>query len=149
MSEQEQATPFNEFLAAHSRGVLNDELTAAAADVVKAVSDQNKKGTVTLTLTFEPAGPSGRAMTVAGRVTTKMPAPDPELGIYYADHMGALHRDDPYVSRIPGVPYEEAGEIKVVDTETGEIRRAQDTLPEPVVVDDQPAPEVEEEDADA
>lgn len=140
--DQEERPLFNDWLARHGRGVLNAEATAALSDVVQAVSDIGKKGKITLEIVVEPAGAGGRTVAIGGRVKAAPPSPDPELGIFYVGSSGSLHRDDPYVQRIPGVPFEDHGEIKVVDAESGEVRRVEDGQPSPVALEaDGPARE--------
>ena len=63
-----------------------------------------------LEVIVEPAGSGGRTVAVGGRVTVKAPKPDPELGVYYPDHAGELHRDDPYQDRLPGTQVPEPDE---------------------------------------
>lgn len=93
---------FSEWLRTHSRGTLDDEVTAALADVVKHVHDVRKKGSVVLEVVVEPAGSSGRTLAIGGKLITKLPRPDAELSVYYPDMGGGLHREDPYQTRMPG-----------------------------------------------
>ena len=111
MHEPQGLTPFHQWLKGHARGTLDDDLTAALAEVTQAVTSLDRKGKVVVELTVEPAGSGGRTVAVAGKVTAKPPEPDPEVSIFYADGDGGLHRDDPYQTRIP-----------VADPETGEIQ---------------------------
>lgn len=119
------ARMFDEWLRDHARGTLNDEATAALADVVDAVAHLEKAGKVTLELTVEPAGSNGRTVVIFGRVKTKAPEAAPEASIFYVGDGGSLHRDDPYAQRLPGMaaPVEPDGEVRRVDPETGEVRR--------------------------
>lgn len=118
---------FAEWLTSHARGTLDDEATLALAELVGAVGHLGKPGKLTLELTVEPAGSGGRTVTIGGRVTTKPPRPAPEVGIFYVGDAGTLHRDDPYAARIPGVPFADtAGDLKLVDPDTGEVRRVDD-----------------------
>lgn len=125
-SEQAQTESrqlFDDFIRRHTRGTLNQEITAAMSEVVKAVAGIGKKGKVTIELIVEPSGDTGRVVMIGGVVKPAPPLPDPERGIFYVGAAGTLHRDDPYAQRIPGVPYADtAGDIKVVEPETGEIR---------------------------
>lgn len=132
---------FAEELANLARGTLNDEATMALADLVEAVTDLGKKGTLTIEVTVEPAGSGGRTVTIAGKVAVKAPKPDPELSIRFVGPAGTLHRDDPFVRPLPGIPYRDAeGTPRVVD-QSGEVRRldesAMGAMPRPV---DPPAP---------
>jgi len=113
---------FAEWLADHARGTLNDEATAAFAEVVDAVAHLEKKGTLTVELVVEPAGSNGRTVVVYGRVKVKAPEAAPEASIFYVGDAGSLHRDDPFAQRLPGValPEDDAPPRKL-DPETGEI----------------------------
>ena len=114
---------FDEWVREHSRGTLNEDMTAAIRNVVQAVTDLDKKGTVVLKLTIEPAGRHGRTVAIGGEVEEKPPAPAPELSVYFPDEKGGLHRNDPYQERLPEVP---SGTVEVggktVDRETGEVK---------------------------
>lgn len=115
---------FHEWLADHARGTLDNELTAELAELVKAVSELEKPGTLTLQLKVDVAGSGGRTVFIAGKVTSKPPVPAPEASIFYVGDGGTLHRDDPYSPRLTGVPFQDtAGDLKVVDPDTGELRK--------------------------
>jgi hypothetical protein len=99
---------FDDWIAGHARGTLNEEATAALGELVSAVSDLKKKGTLTIEITVEPTGTSGRMVMVGARVKTKVPQPDAELSVRYVGDGGTLHRDDPYQQRLPvGQPDED------------------------------------------
>lgn len=95
--------PFHEWLADHARGTLDDELTAALADVVENVAHQEKPGKVTLELTVEAAGRGGRTVVIGGKVKVKLPEQAPEQSIFYVGDGGTLWRDDPYAQRMDGM----------------------------------------------
>lgn len=124
---EERTEPRQDFaawLTAHARGTLNDELSMALAEVVEHVAHLEKKGTLALTLTVEPAGSGGRTVSISGKTVAKPPMPTPEVGIFYVGEAGSLHRDDPFARPLAGVPYRDsAGDAKVVDPDSGEIRR--------------------------
>lgn len=127
---------FATWLERHARGTLNDELSMALAEVVEHVAHLEKKGTLTLTLTVEPAGSGGRTVSISGKTASKPPAPNPEVGIFYVGESGSLHRDDPYSKPLAGIPYTDAaGEVKVIDA-TGEVRRLDDQPTNPRPTDD-------------
>lgn len=121
-----EAKLFHEWLADHARGTLDDEATAALADVVEAVGVLARPGKVTIELDIAPAGSGGRTVVVAGRVKSKPPAAAPEASIFYVGEHGTLWRDDPYAMRIPGVIVEEDdGRLRRVDQDTGEVHDVQ------------------------
>lgn len=81
----DQVREFTDWIREHARGSLNDEMTAAMADVVLAVSTLEKPGTVTLKIKVEPIGTGDRTV-----VTSAPPA-----SVFYPDAHGGLHRHDP------------------------------------------------------
>lgn len=93
-------TLFSDWLKDHARGSLDADVTAALADVVKQVHDVGKKGSVVLEIVVEPAGKNSITLAIGGRLMQKLPKPDAELAVYYPDEGGALHREDPYQTRI-------------------------------------------------
>lgn len=118
-------TTFIEWIEQHRDGALDDELTDAMAKVVAACREVGKAGSVTLTITVAP---EGRTVVVGDRVAVKAPEARRLPEIYFPDADGGLHRDDPYQQRLPleqpsTVPL---GELRVVDTTTGEIRTSQE-----------------------
>jgi len=94
-----QLQPFHEWLPTHAHGTLDDEITAALAEVTQAVIDLDKKGKVLIEIEVDTAGTGRRTVMVGGKVTAKPPTPDPERSIFYPDAGGGLHRDDPYQTR--------------------------------------------------
>lgn len=95
---------FSEWITDHARGTVDDELTAAFAEVVEAVSHLGKNGSVKLTIKIEPAGSGSRTVMTGCTVEAKPPQPDPEQSIFYVGEGGSLHRDDPYQQRLDDGP---------------------------------------------
>lgn len=88
--------PFNEWILDHARGSLNDEMTAALAELVLTVTSMEKaKGSVTLKITVEQAGTGDRTVLTSGEVVTKLPRPPAPRSVFYPDDAGGLHRSDP------------------------------------------------------
>lgn len=116
--------PFNDWVKDHARGTLNDELTMALSEVVEAVTQLDKPGSVVLKLAVDTAGSGGRTVVIAGDVVSKPPKPAPEQSIFFVGERGSLHRDDPYTRRLPGtaVPTDDAA-ARRLPTDTGEARR--------------------------
>ena len=94
-TETEQVREFTDWIREHARGSLNDEMTAAMADVVLAVSTLEKPGTVTLKIKVEPIGTGERTVVTSGQVTASPPQPAPPASVFYPDAAGGLHRNDP------------------------------------------------------
>ena len=84
-------TDFLSFINDHAEGDIARELGEAIDEVAQAVVDHDKKGEVTLKLTFNK---SGRMVIIGGDVTAKVPKADMELSAHYVTDHG-LSRDDP------------------------------------------------------
>ena len=108
--------PFSEWITDHARGTVDDEMTMAIAEVTEAVAHHDKPGTVVLKLKIEPAGNGGRTVATSCVVEAKPPQPGAEQSIFYVGEGGSLHRDDPYQTRL------DVGDVRRVDTHTGEVR---------------------------
>lgn len=91
-----QALSFSAFITENADGVLEDRATAELRDLVQAVLAQQKKGTLVVELTVNPAGGSGRMVRIAGNVTAKPPKAVPEESLFYATRDGGLTKDDPF-----------------------------------------------------
>jgi hypothetical protein len=115
---------FIDFLEQHRGGLLDTELADALTEVVAAVQAFGKSGQVTLTITVAQ---EGRTVVVSDKVTKKVPEAARHPEIYFPDADGGLHRDDPYQQRLPlETPTLALGDLRVVDTTTGEIRNTQE-----------------------
>lgn len=122
ITEDKPVLSFAKWLEKHARGSLNDEASAAMAELVKAVSDRGKGGTLTLTIKVEPTGQSGRMVAAGGKVDTKAPQPPAELGIFYVGEGGSLHREDPYQQRIPGMNVTTTEPVRRIESDDAPVR---------------------------
>jgi hypothetical protein len=113
MDTTDAHTPFHEWLKGHARGTLDDELTAALAEVVEAVAHLEKPGKIVLELKVDVAGSGGRTVVTSGKVTTKPPEPAAEVSLFYVGEGGSLHREDPFQTRMP------VGDARRIDPATG------------------------------
>lgn len=95
--------PFADFLHEQAGGRTHEELTEALAEVVAAVRDTGKKGTLTLTLTVTPLKNGGGALTVTDSVKKGVPIHDRRASIFYATNSGSLTRDDPMQPTFEGL----------------------------------------------
>ena len=92
---------FDEWLADLRYGRASEEWAEAMAEVVKAVRDTGKAGSLTIVLDIEPGG---RTVKITDRLKQKVPQFDREKSIYFADGAGGLHRDDPTQVRAEADP---------------------------------------------
>lgn len=100
MTEQ-HAKPFADFLA--GQGQAHDELTEGLHDLVAAVRDTGKAGSITLTIKVEADKRSDGVLRVTDNVTVKAPKHDRGARIYYQDKGGNLSRTDPNQPELEGL----------------------------------------------
>lgn len=113
--------PFSEWLLAQRKGGLNIELGDALADLVTAVGETNKGGTLTLTIKVAPG--RGTSLEVKDECKTKLPEHDREITLWWSDDDGNLMRYDPHQQQIPFGPRAVDAPPENVDAETGEITK--------------------------
>lgn len=91
-------------------GLVSRDATRQLEQLVNAVQDAGKKGTMTITLTVEPHGKENREMHVSAKVKTVAPqSPDlNEKSIFFAVR-GQLVRDDPQQTTMPGLEAVDGG----------------------------------------
>ena len=73
-------------------GNVNIQLTKLLPEVVRAVMETQKSGSLTLTLNVKP---EKRMAVVKADIKTKIPAPANEATIFFTTEEGDLRRDDP------------------------------------------------------
>ncbi|MFJ8966084.1 hypothetical protein ACIRG5_42510 [Lentzea sp. NPDC102401] len=87
---------FSVALVNTDKGRLNETASHELTELLKAVRETNKPGSITITLKITPdKGSGGERVVVAGSVTTKKPAFDPRTSIFFLDEDGGMHRNDP------------------------------------------------------
>lgn len=72
-----------------------EEATMALADVVRAVDETGKEGSVTITLKVKPAKHGGPEKTLIAEVKAKKPIAEIAPAVFFSDEEGDLHRVDP------------------------------------------------------
>jgi hypothetical protein len=72
-----------------------EEATTALADVVRAVDETGKDGSVTITLKVKAAKHGGPEKTIIAEVKAKKPVADIAPAVFFSDADGDLHRVDP------------------------------------------------------
>jgi hypothetical protein len=88
-----QVKPFSDWLDEQRRGATHAELSKAMAEVVAAVAQTNKPGTLTLKIKIKPSG-DGMVM-IEDEINDKAPEPDRSASLYFYGDDGSLYRDDP------------------------------------------------------
>lgn len=110
MNDTDQVEVHDPFLVALQKSLrpeVLDEAGERLAEVINAVNDLGKKGSLTLTITLDPYERVARAVEVTGVVKAKPPQPKPVARVAYG-HGGQLHRNDPMQDELPGVRAVEA-----------------------------------------
>lgn len=77
------------------KGRVVEEASNALADVVKAIDETGKEGSVTITLKIKPSKHGGPEKTITAEVKSKKPIADIAPAVFFSDEEGDLHRYDP------------------------------------------------------
>jgi hypothetical protein len=99
---QPQRKPFAAWLHEHRGGALHSELGEKLAELSVACLDNEKGGTLTVTIKVKPAKVDG-ALIFEDEVKVKVPEPDRGGAIWFPDSNGNLSRRDPRQPELPGV----------------------------------------------
>jgi hypothetical protein len=91
---------FVQYLYEIDEGRLVGELTQEMRDLVTEVRDQQKPGTLTLTLKVEPTK-AVNTLIITDQISVKPPKHTPGASIFYPDEEGYLHRKDPMQPELP------------------------------------------------
>lgn len=99
MTDDEQGKPddqsFSAFLCQKNRGRTEQELSAKLRELVEAVEETGKGGSITYVLTVKPQAQTEHAVIVTDEIKTKLPQLDRPAAIYFADDAYRLVRTDP------------------------------------------------------
>ncbi|PYG00186.1 hypothetical protein SAMN05216184_104125 [Georgenia satyanarayanai] len=108
--------PFADWLREQQSGRTHDELSQNLRDLVSAVVDTGKKGTLTLQITVAPFDRAeGDALIVSDAVKLSLPQHDRRKSIFHADKHHNLTKDDP-----AALPFDSLREVpapRLTDTE--------------------------------
>lgn len=88
------ARPFMDILREHRGGQTHELLTEKLQELVAAVTEEEKAGSLTLKITIKPMGKSD-GLEVAAQVTTNPPKETPGVSIFFATPENNLEREDP------------------------------------------------------
>ena len=95
-------TPFSQQLAFLSKGCLDDELTEALSDLVKAVRETGKSGELTLKLKVSMLNKRDEnAVKITPTVKAKAPELAPYETVMFSTGDGDLIREDPNQRKLP------------------------------------------------
>ena len=90
--------PFSTFLIEQRNGALAVELGEALNELVEAVTETTKEGSLTLVIKIKP---EGAVLLVSDDVRLKLPAVKSAASIFYADAGNNLTRKDPRQPELP------------------------------------------------
>lgn len=85
--------PFAAWFQDLRRGSAHADMTIALAELVEAVIENRKKGTISIVFTVEPAG--NDQVVVKDEIVSKPPKAELPTSIYFVDREMNLTRDDP------------------------------------------------------
>lgn len=102
---------FHDLICDLDEGKVEGQLTNEMHELVRAVGETGKSGTVTLTITVKK---SGQMMAVSSAVKTKLPKPALEITAFYSDEDGALRKDDPRQPPLRDLPLKPPTPIRTV-----------------------------------
>jgi hypothetical protein len=95
------ARSFATWLQEQRNGVCHAEATEALKELIAAVTEHQKGGTLTLKLDVKPAKVGVGTLLIVDAVKVSLPEGDRPAAIFYADDDGNLSRHDPRQPRLP------------------------------------------------
>ncbi|MBN8955040.1 MAG: hypothetical protein J0H17_00290 [Rhizobiales bacterium] len=87
--------PVTDVLREVRKGRAVDLASERLADLVRAVDETGKAGSITITLKVKPEKGGGSQKTIAVDVKAKIPEIDLPEAVFFSDREGDLHRSDP------------------------------------------------------
>lgn len=98
--------PFADVLSEVNKGVIADEAATRLAELVTAVQETGKKGTVKVIIEVAPVKGNDTLVQVSGAVDARVPKHAAPTSFFYPDPDGNLSRNDP--NALPLFPESEA-----------------------------------------
>ena len=86
---------FASFVIEQRNGALHAEASETLAELVKAVQDHGKAGTVQITIRIAPGSKGTNTLVVSDDVKIKAPTGDRPAALFFPDEHGNLYRQDP------------------------------------------------------
>lgn len=115
ISDDEHLRPFAELLTILDHGSAHAEATRALHDLVAAVADTGKAGSMTLKISLKPVSGSRGQFLVSAVVQARPPQSDPGAAVFWADDSGNLTRSDPNQPEIEGLRVVEPKPVRTVN----------------------------------
>jgi hypothetical protein len=92
--------PITDVMRDIRKGRAVEQATRLLAEVVRAVDETGKPGSLTITLTVKPEKGGGSQKTIIAAVKAKKPEGDIPEAVFFSDPDGDLHRTDPQQSEM-------------------------------------------------
>lgn len=86
--------PFMDFLREHRGGATHDDLSDRLQELVAAVTDEGRAGTLTMTISIKPLGKND-GLEVGVDLKIKPPVPKVGVSLFFASPENNLVRQDP------------------------------------------------------
>lgn len=86
--------PFSDSLRQIRHGACEDELAEKLGELVRAVNETGRQGTLTLQLKVKQMR-GNSALEITDVIKTSVPEPEKESSLFFSDDEGNLLRDDP------------------------------------------------------
>ena len=102
-------------------GLFLDEISEAAAGIVRGVEETGKPGKLTITLDYKKVG---AAISVLAKVSDKTPEEAPDADLFYATVEGNLSLNNPAQRQLDLQVAPTNRDVRDADPATGEIRHA-------------------------
>lgn len=87
--------PITDILRQIRKGKVVDQASRLMAELVRAVDETGKKGTLTIELEVKPDKDGGSMKVIAAKIKVKKPLEDLPDAIFFSDEEGDLHREEP------------------------------------------------------
>lgn len=88
--------PITDVLREYRNGRAADVASQRLAELVQAVDETGKAGSLTITFKVKPEKGGGSQKTIACDVKSKIPEIDLPEAVFFSDAEGSLHRADPH-----------------------------------------------------
>jgi hypothetical protein len=95
-----EARPFTGFVQEQRRGALHHELSEGLAELVAAVVEHRRAGTLSLTISVKPAG-DDQQVYISDSVKVKKPELAKNASLFFATEEGRITRDPPRQTVLP------------------------------------------------
>lgn len=102
-NEPPAVKPFGAFLHEHRGAGLHNEAGEKLAELVAAVCEYQKKGSITITIDVAPAEGDTHSVVVSDTLKAKVPQASTPASRFFSDDHGNLSRRDPRQPEIAGL----------------------------------------------